>query len=221
MERYLEDRVAIVTGGAGGIGSELVKALVAAGAAVVVNDAGVTIDGRDPSPEPATTLVEKIETAGGRAIAHTGSVADHDVAGALVALAVKAYGRVDVLVTCHGIFSEGSIFDLAVGDCVKLRADRVSNRANLSIANFDLVNRADRGYLRRCSAEEYLIGQIQQLARNSLFMKRDTQVLRNMNHRVACDSWKYAVGERWGVKAIFVNEEDVLARAFADVTVHV
>ena len=116
MERYLENRVAIVTGGAGGIGSELVRGLVAAGAAVVVNDYGVTLDGRDPSPGPATKLVEEIEAGGGRAIAHTGSVADHEVAGSLVALAVKAYGRVDAMVTCHGIFSEGSIFDLAEAD---------------------------------------------------------------------------------------------------------
>src|SRR5205814_3279484 len=80
VERYLENRVAIVTGGAGGIGSELVKGMVAAGAAVVVNDYGVTIDGRDPSPDAATALVEAIEAGGGRATAHTGSVADHEVA---------------------------------------------------------------------------------------------------------------------------------------------
>src|SRR3989442_10514568 len=91
VERYLENRVAIVTGGAGGIGSELVKGMVAAGAPPVVNDHGGAIDGRDPSPGPAATLGEGIEAARGRAPAPTGAGGDHEGAPAPAAPAGEGH----------------------------------------------------------------------------------------------------------------------------------
>ena len=50
----LEGRVAIVTGGARGIGAAISEKLVAEGAKVIVADSGVDISGNDPDPSTPT-----------------------------------------------------------------------------------------------------------------------------------------------------------------------
>src|SRR6185295_17367684 len=70
----LDGKVAVVTGGGTGIGRAVSIGLAAAGAAVVVNDYGVGVDGRDPSSEPANEVVATIKKAGGRALASPESV---------------------------------------------------------------------------------------------------------------------------------------------------
>ena len=53
MGSMLAGRVAVVTGAGRGIGRGVALALAAAGAKVVVNDYGVTVDGSAPSVGPA------------------------------------------------------------------------------------------------------------------------------------------------------------------------
>ena len=65
----LEGKVAVVTGGGTGIGRAVSLDLAAAGAKVVVNDYGVSVDGRDPSSEPANQVVAEIRARGGQAAA--------------------------------------------------------------------------------------------------------------------------------------------------------
>lgn len=108
--------VAVITGGSGGIGSAVVRAFAAAGATVVINDYGVTVDGREPSSEPATALAEEIQAAGGRASVHVGSIASWDSAEELIRGAIDEYGHIDSLVTAHGILRERMIFNLTEED---------------------------------------------------------------------------------------------------------
>lgn len=110
------DHVAVVTGGSGGVGSAVVREFAAAGAAVVINDYGVTVDGRDPSSEPANALAAEINRAGGRASVHVGSVASWGDAQDLIDQAVEEFGRIDTLVTSHGILRERMIFNLTEED---------------------------------------------------------------------------------------------------------
>jgi NAD(P)-dependent dehydrogenase (short-subunit alcohol dehydrogenase family) len=109
-------QVVVVTGGAGGIGSEIVRAFAATGAAVVVNDYGVSIEGDAPNEAPAQALVDEIVAGGGEAAACFGSVSDFEFARSLVRFAVDTYGSLDVIVTCHGVFRPESIFDLTEED---------------------------------------------------------------------------------------------------------
>ena len=84
----LEGRAAIVTGAASGIGRATALALAAEGARVLVADLDAA---------GAETVVAEITEAGGEARAQAADVADERSVSAMVAAAVDAFGRLDIL----------------------------------------------------------------------------------------------------------------------------
>src|SRR5215831_20030272 len=109
----LEGRVAIVTGAGRGIGRGVALALAAAGAKVVVNDYGVSIDGSAPAEGPATEVVREITSAGGEAVASPESIADWEGARRVIETALNRFGRLDILVTCAGILRDRMVFNMS------------------------------------------------------------------------------------------------------------
>jgi len=93
MRTSLAGRVAVVTGGAGGIGTSIVRALAAAGAAVVV--------GYQSSAAAATALAAALPGEGHRAA--PAPVTDSAALAALAAAVEAEHGRLDILVNCAGI----------------------------------------------------------------------------------------------------------------------
>jgi len=108
----LDGKVAVVTGGGTGFGRAVWLGLVAAGGSVGVNDYGVSVDGRDPSSEPANQVVSEIRGRGGKAVASPESVATMAGGRAVVELALKEFGDISVLVCCAGILRERMIFNM-------------------------------------------------------------------------------------------------------------
>jgi NAD(P)-dependent dehydrogenase (short-subunit alcohol dehydrogenase family) len=112
----LVDRVAIVTGAGSGLGRSHALYLAEQGAAVVVNDIGTSVHGDGASTAPADTVAAEITEVGGRAIASHHDVADWDQAEALIASAVRAFGRLDVLVNNAGILVDRTLANMSADD---------------------------------------------------------------------------------------------------------
>lgn len=103
MDLRLDGRVALITGAGRGLGRAYALELARRGAAVVVNDPGVNPRGDDPGDHAsADAVVAEIHTAGGRAVADYGSVADEAAAQQMVSRAVEAFGAIDIVVNNAG-----------------------------------------------------------------------------------------------------------------------
>lgn len=103
MNAKQNNKVAIVTGAARGIGAAIAQRLAADGFTVVVNYAG--------SAQAAEAVVQDIERAGGTAIAAQADVSDAAAVARMFDAAEAAYGGVDVLVNNAGIMKLASLAD--------------------------------------------------------------------------------------------------------------
>jgi NAD(P)-dependent dehydrogenase (short-subunit alcohol dehydrogenase family) len=109
----LEGKVVAVTGAGRGIGRAVALACAAEGAAVIVNDYGVSVDGNEPTSEVANSVVDEITAAGGRAAANAQSVTTMDGGASIVQQAIDTFGRLDGVVCVAGILRERMLFNMS------------------------------------------------------------------------------------------------------------
>ena len=108
-EIRFDGRVAIVTGAGAGLGRVYALELAKRGAKVVVNDLGGSRDGTGGSQSAADQVVEEIKALGGEAVASYDSVATPEGGQAIVDTAVKAFGRVDIVINNAGILRDKTL----------------------------------------------------------------------------------------------------------------
>src|SRR5579883_3490397 len=117
MAKHLEGKIAIVTGGAGGMGSQICKIFAEQGAKVTVADTGADVEGRmGMDPSRVNAVVNEITAAGGTARGAIGDVSDLDFAETLVRETIEAFGGLDILVCAHGILRDRMIFNMSEED---------------------------------------------------------------------------------------------------------
>ena len=103
----LTGRVAIVTGGARGIGSACVEEMHRRGACVVVADAGLDMGGDHPDPAVAEQMAAGL---GGRVVAFSEDLTAQGAPARVVALAMARFGAVDIVVNNAAILCDAFIF---------------------------------------------------------------------------------------------------------------
>lgn len=134
----LSGKVALVTGGARGIGKAIAKKLAQQGAFVIVNYAG--------SVDRANQTIEEIKSAGGDGVAIQCDVSDFAACGELAAKVLADYGRLDILVNNAGITKDNLIMKMSEQDY-----DAVLN-TNLKGA-FNLIHHFSRSFLKQRSGK--------------------------------------------------------------------
>jgi 3-oxoacyl-[acyl-carrier protein] reductase len=110
-------RVALVTGGSGGIGRAVVERLAADGFAVAVHYAG--------NKGKAEALVEEIAASGGQAVAVGGDVADEHAMEAAFDAVETAFGGIDVVVNAAGIMILAPIAALDLDDLDRMHRTNI------------------------------------------------------------------------------------------------
>jgi NAD(P)-dependent dehydrogenase (short-subunit alcohol dehydrogenase family) len=99
----MRNRVAVVTGGGGGIGTETALELARRGATVVAVDPGVGVQGEPLNEPTAAETVRRIEEQGGTGLASTVSVADADAVRSLFDEVVDRFGALDIVINTAGV----------------------------------------------------------------------------------------------------------------------
>jgi len=110
-------RVAVVTGGTGGIGRAVCERLAADGMHVVVNYAG--------NADRAREVADGITGAGGKAITVAGDVADSGDMTALFETAERTFGGVDVVVNTAGIMLLSPLAELDLDDLDRMHRTNI------------------------------------------------------------------------------------------------
>ncbi len=101
----LSNKVAIITGGAAGIGRAITKTLAAYGAKVVIN--------YNRSAEAAESLKQEIEAAGGEALIVQADISKFVDAEKLVAATIERFGTINILVNNAGITDDALILRMS------------------------------------------------------------------------------------------------------------
>jgi NAD(P)-dependent dehydrogenase (short-subunit alcohol dehydrogenase family) len=126
MSEMLANRVAIVAGGARGVGFAVAQVLALHGAKVLIVDNGCAVDGQAQDPAVAELAADRV---GG--VALPASLHEPGVAARAVEQTVSVFGSVDIVVNAAVIARHAPVFDVQVDDLAHVLANNVHGAVQL------------------------------------------------------------------------------------------
>ena len=160
----LDGKVVLITGAARGIGRECALLAAKEGARVVVNDLGGGVRGDDDAPDlgPAQETVEEIRTAGGEAIANSGSVSDRADAKAVVEQALDEFGGLHAVINPAGILRDKMFHKMDDSDWDAVIDVHLNGHYNIARAAIGHFREQEEGAFVMFTSTSGLIGNIGQ-----------------------------------------------------------
>jgi NAD(P)-dependent dehydrogenase (short-subunit alcohol dehydrogenase family) len=149
MMNMFKDRVAIVTGGASGLGRSLCLELASRKTQVVV---------ADQDEVGAERTAGAIRERGGRAEAHGIDVSDREAVQAMVDKVLKTYGRLDFMFNNAGIAAGGELLDLKPSDWEHVMGVNLWGAIYGSTAAYEAMTRQKSGYIVNVSSLAGIMG---------------------------------------------------------------
>src|SRR5579875_1812835 len=157
-QAMLEGKVAVVTGAGGGIGREIAIAMALAGAKVVINDVGASLAGEGASATPAEQTRGIILQRGGEAVINTDSVADWTSAQRIIATALDAFGRIDIVVNNAGILRDAIFHRMSAEDWLAVIGVHLNGSFFVSRAAAEHFRKQESGAYVHMTSTSGLIG---------------------------------------------------------------
>ncbi len=154
MEKYLTDKVALVTGASRGIGRAIALKLSDAGAKLAINFAG--------NVEKAEEVKAEIEKRGGEAILVQGKVDNFEVANDIVKKIVETWGTVDILINNAGITRDNLLLKMSESDFDEVIATNLKGVFNCTKAVTKLMMKNRSGKIVNMTSVVGLTGNISQ-----------------------------------------------------------
>ncbi|RZA14112.1 MAG: SDR family NAD(P)-dependent oxidoreductase, partial [Lysobacteraceae bacterium] len=208
MRKYLQDKVAIVTGAGGGLGRAHALELAKHGARVLVNDLHGEREGSS-----ARAVADEIRRRGGEALVDCGDVRDAAQMEAMVAAAIAQWGRVDILVNNAGVLRDKSFAKMTLDDFRFVMDVHVMGAVHCTKAVWETMRAQKGGRIVMTTSSSGLYGNFGQAnygaAKMALVGLMQTLALEGEKHgiRVNCLAPSAATGMTQGVLP-----EEALAR---------
>ncbi len=203
MDKFLRDRVAVVTGARRGIGRIIALSLAKEGAKVVVNDIEA-VDRR------AEETVREIIDLGGSAIFHCGDVSNFEQARKLIGIAVEKFGRIDILVNNAGIAGHGMPWDISENDWDRMIDVHLKGTFNCTRHASGRMRDQKWGRIINCTSGSWVsrAGACHYAAAKSGIVGFTRAVAMDMGeHRVTCNAYHpYARTDMTGPQSVIMVE---------------